>query len=138
MKTMIWAHADCLSLGASPFRRFPGSASVFVIDPEQAYADEGELKRIGYLYESALELGCEIRRGDTTSELLWAARASGCDTIVTAESPEPAFRRVCDELRKSVKVEVLPAASAELQSGIDLRKFAGYWKRSDPEFLPTT
>ena len=93
MKPMIWAHADCLSRSATPFRRYPGAVSVFILDPGPMDADEAELKRIGFLYESALELGCAVRRGDTTSELLWAARAGGCDTIVTADSPDPAFRR---------------------------------------------
>jgi hypothetical protein len=136
MKPMIWAHADCLSLTASPFRKFPHAASVFVMDPEQIDANEIGLMRIGFLYETALDLGCEVRRGDTTSELLWAARAGGCDTIVTADSADPGFRRVCDELRKSVKLEILPADSANAHDGIDPRQFAGYWKKSNPEFLP--
>jgi hypothetical protein len=136
MKPMIWAHADCLSRFAAPFRRFPDAASVFIIDPDQIDADDWAMKRIAFLYESAVDLGCEVRRGDTTSELLWAARASGCDTIVTLNSPDPAFRRVCDELRKSVKVEVLPAESADTPGVIDLRQFAGYWKKSDPYLFP--
>jgi hypothetical protein len=69
-----------------------------------------------------------VRKGDTTSELLWAARATGCDTIVTTQSPDPGFDRVCQELRKSVKLEVLPAESA---GDIDLRQFEGYWKKVD-------
>lgn len=134
MKPMIWAHADCLSRSSNIFRRYPGAASVFVVDPDQLGLDHSELMRIGFLYESALDLGCEIRRGDTTSELLWAARAEGCDTIITTESHDPAFERVCNELRKSVKVLVIPQQSAD--DCIDIRQFAGYWKKPDAEIFP--
>ena len=137
MKPLIWAHADCLSRSSAPFRRYPRAVSVFILDAEPMDAGEAELKRIGFLYESAVELGCNVRRGDTASELLWAVRASGCDTIVTADSPDPAFRRVCGELRKSVNVEILPADSDHC-GGIDLRQFAGYWKNSDPELFSLT
>lgn len=135
MKPMIWVHADCMSSVALPFRRFPNAASVFVLDPELVDADEWALKRIAFLYESALDLGSEVRKGDTTSELLWAARAGGCDTIVTVDSPDPAFQRVCSELRKSVKVEVLPAGDSPGE--IDLRRFSGYWKKNDFDFFPS-
>ena len=135
MKKMIWAHADCLNRLAPPFREFPEAESVFVLDPEQMDSDDWALKRIVFLYESALDIGCEVRKGDTTSELLWAARASGCDTIVTAESPDPAFQRICTELRKSVKLEVLPAKATDVESPeIDLRQYFGYWKKSDLDF----
>lgn len=134
MKPMIWAHSDCLDRSAAMFRRYPGVTSVFVIDPEQLVSDPGELLRVGFLFESALDLGCEIRRGDTTSELLWAARAGGCDTIVTSDSHDPAFQRVCAELRKSVKLVILP--SRDVEDGIDVRQFAGYWQKPDAGIFP--
>ena len=128
MKPMIWAHADCLNRFATPFRRFPEAASVFVLDPDQVGTNDWAWQRAAFLYESALDLGCEVRKGDTTSELLWAARAGGCDTIVTTDSPDPGFQRVCAELRKSVKLEVLPVDGT---ADIDLRQFDGYWKNFD-------
>ena len=128
MKTLIWAHADCLSRRSSPFRRFPEAASVYVLDPDQVGVDEWAWQRAAFLYESALDLGCQVRKGDTTAELLWAARAEGCDTIVTCPSADPTFDQVCAELRKSVKLEILPAPA---DTDIDLRSFDGYWKRAD-------
>jgi hypothetical protein len=128
MKPMIWAHADCLSRYATPFRRFPDAASVFVLDPEQVGSQDWAWQRAVFLYETALDIGCEVRKGDTTAELLWAARAAGCDTIVTADSPDPGFQRICTELRKSVRLEIVPVDDT---GGIDLRQFDGYWKHFD-------
>jgi hypothetical protein len=124
MKPLVWVHADSLSRVAAPFRMYPEAPAVFVLDTEGMQADEASIGQTMFLYESALELPCEVRRGDTTSEVLWTARARGCDSIVTLDSPDPEFQRVCQELRKSLRVDVLPATAAP---EIDVRQFKGFW-----------
>jgi hypothetical protein len=135
MKPLVWVHADSMSRFTPPFRKYPDAPAVFVLDPEQMQADISTVYRTAFLCESALELMCEIRGGDTTSEVLWAARARGCDTVVTVDSPDPEIRRVCKELRKSIHVEVLPASESAGSKEIDLRSFTGYWKSATPQLI---
>ena len=126
MKPLVWVHEDSLSRVAAPFRMYPDAPAVFVLDTEGMTADDASIGRAMFLYQSALELPCEIRRGDTTSEVLWTARARGCDRVVTLDSPDPEFRRVCRELSKSLRVDVIPAAATTPE--IDVRQFQGFWK----------
>ena len=128
MKPLLWVHEDSMNRAAAPFRMYPEAPAVFVLDTEGMPADEASIGRTMFLYQSALELPCEVRRGDTTTEVLWTARARGCDRVVTLDSPDPEFRRICRELSKSLRVDIIPAATDSPE--IDVRKFMGFWKSS--------
>jgi hypothetical protein len=129
MKPLVWLHPDALSLSAPAWLRYPGAPALFVFDEAEIEAEQWTLKRIAFLYETLLELPCEIERGNVVERLL--ARRPG--RIVTVDSVNPRFRGTVRELERAVPVEVIAAAPfVDYRGTLDLKRFARYWKRVEP------
>jgi hypothetical protein len=120
-------------MGAAPSSAGP---VVFVFDDRDIEQDQWTLKRIAFLYECLLELPVEIRRGESEQQLLAAMADHQCDSVVTADSPDPRIQRTIAALRRSTFVEVVPAEPfVELEEPIDLRRFARYWKKAEAKLF---
>jgi hypothetical protein len=129
MTDLIWLHPDCLAADNPAYLNSPGAPALFVFDEDEIEAEGWSLKRIAFLYETLLELPCEIARGQVVEELL--ARQPG--RIVTVDSVNPRFRAYVQQLRKQAPVEVLPAAPfVDYPGHLDLKRFSRYWKRVEP------
>ncbi|MEG4011413.1 MULTISPECIES: hypothetical protein [unclassified Microcoleus] len=126
---IIWLHGDCLSPQGPAFQTHPDAPAIWVWD--DALIDEWQLslKRMVFIYECLLELPVVIRRGNVAAEVIAFAQESGANQVVTTESPSPRFQDICQEIRSSLPVEVLPPEAFVRYDGyIDLKRFSRYWR----------
>ncbi len=129
MSELIWLHPDCLAADNPAFQKYPQAKALFVFDEAEIASEQWTLKRIVFLYETLLELECDIERGDAVEKLL----ATGASKLVTVASVSPRFLELVTKLKASVEVEILPAvAFVDYRGSLDLKRFSRYWKRVEP------
>ena len=129
MSDWIWLHPDCLAADNPAFLKYPQARAVFVFDEEEIAAEAWSLKRIGFLYETLLELPVEIERGNVVQKVLEKRPSK----IITVDSFNPRFREQVRQLERGVPVEVLPAVPfVDYRGHLDLKRFSRYWKRVEP------
>lgn len=132
-RTVIWIHGNCLSPEGPALRAYPGAPAIFVWDDELLEQWQISLKRIAFIYECLLELPVTIRRGRVADEIAAFAQENGAGRIVTAESPSPRFRALCEAISQKMpsgsRLEVLKIAPFVAYDGdIDLKRFSRYWR----------
>ncbi|YAF97390.1 MAG: hypothetical protein AB3A66_06940 [Nodularia sp. CChRGM 3473] len=126
---IVWVHGDCLSPANPALQAYPDVPAVWVWDEALIEEWQLSLKRITFIYECLLELPVIIRRGNIAQEILAFAQAHHADLVVTVASPSPRFDNICDEIEKSLKLEVLEVVPFFDYDGyIDLKRFSRYWK----------
>jgi hypothetical protein len=128
-KPIIWIHGDCLSPHNPALQAYPNSPAIWVWDEALIEEWQLSLKRIAFIYECLLELPVVIRRGDVAKEVISFAQERDANLVVTADSPSPRFETICDEIERSLQVEILELEPFfEYDGYIDLKRFSRYWK----------
>ena len=126
---IVWVHGDCLNPYGPALKAYPDAPAIWVWDDALIEEWQLSLKRITFIYECLLELPVIIRRGDVAAEVVAFANEHDADLVVTAESPSPRFEVICDEIERSMSVEVLAVEPFfEYDGYIDLKRFSRYWK----------
>lgn len=127
--TVTWIHDEMLA----PHWVTEGHPALFVFDAEWKDERELSLKRIVFMYESALELpGIEIRHGNVVKEVSQFASQQGADRIETARSDDPRIKHQGEQLG----VEWLePEPFVVLDDSIDLKRFSRYWKKAEKQVI---
>ncbi len=133
MKTIVWIHADVLSPYGPALQTAPDAPAIYVWDDALLAEWQISLKRIAFIYECLLELPVTIRRGDVAQEVVQFAQENGVSRILTAESPSPRFRQICqqitDSMPKGSRLEVLYVEPfVDYDGHIDLKRFSRYWQ----------
>ena len=128
-KPVIWINGDCLSPHNPALQEYPQAPALWVWDDALIAEWQISLKRLTFIYECLLELPVEIRRGNIAAEVLAFAKEHNTNLVVTTDSPSPRFDDICDQIEKSVKLEVLAGEPFfEYDGYIDLKRFSRYWK----------
>lgn len=128
-KPIIWIHGDCLSPQNPALQEYPDAPAIWVWDDALIEEWQLSLKRIIFIYECLLELPVVIRRGDVAKEVLAFAKEHNAKTVVTVDSPSPRFDAICNEIERSVELEVFEVEPFFDYDGyIDLKRFSRYWK----------
>ena len=128
-KPVIWINGDCLSPHNPALQEYPQAPALWVWDDALIAQWQISLKRLTFIYECLLELPVEIRRGNIAAEVLAFAKEHNTNLVVTTDSPSPRFDDICDQIEKSVKLEVLAGEPFfEYDGYIDLKRFSRYWK----------
>lgn len=127
--TVTWIHDEMLA----PEWVTPGRPALYVFDEAWIAAERLSLKRIVFLYESALELpGVEIRKGDVVTEVSAFAKRRGADRIETARSVDPRIKRQ----GAALGVEWLePEPFVELSGPVDLKRFSRFWRKAEKRVI---
>ncbi len=126
---IIWVHGDCLSPDSPPLKQYPEASAIWVWDEALIEEWQLSLKRLTFIYECLLELPVVIRRGDVATEVIAFAGEHNTDLVITTQSPSPRFEAICQEIERSVPVEVLAVEPFFKYDGyIDLKRFSRYWK----------
>ncbi|HBE52928.1 MAG TPA: hypothetical protein DDW76_30250, partial [Cyanobacteria bacterium UBA11369] len=122
-------HGDCLSPDHPGLQEYPNAPAIWVWDDVLLEEWQISLKRITFIYECLLELPVVIRRGNVATEVVNFAKSHHADLVVTVESPSPRFAAICDEIEKSMPVEVFAVEPfLDYDGYIDLKRFSRYWK----------
>ena len=128
-KPVIWINGDCLSPHNPALQEYPQAPALWVWDDALIAQWQISLKRLTFIYECLLELPVEIRRGNIAAEVLAFAKEHNTNLVITTDSPSPRFDDICDQIEKSVKLEVLAGEPFfEYDGYIDLKRFSRYWK----------
>jgi hypothetical protein len=128
-KPIVWVHGDCLSPQNPALEEYPNAPAIWVWDDALIEEWQLSLKRLTFIYECLLELPVVIRRGDVAKEVLAFAKENNTKKVVTSNSPSPRFDAICDEIERSVELEVFEVEPFFDYDGyIDLKRFSRYWK----------
>ncbi|MFN6537801.1 MAG: hypothetical protein RM021_015710 [Nostoc sp. EkiNYC01] len=128
-KPIVWVNGDCLSPYNPALQEYPDAPAIWVWDEALIEEWQLSLKRLTFIYECLLELPVVIRRGDVVQEILAFAEEHKADLVVTVDSPSPRFDDICNQIERSIKVEVLEVEPFFDYDGyIDLKRFSRYWK----------
>lgn len=132
-KTIVWVHGDNLNPMNPAFVAAPDAPAIFVWDDTLLQEWRVSLKRIVFIYECLLELPVIIRRGDVAAEVTDFALEHGATRILTANSPSPRHRLICQNIALRMpsgsRIEVLQGKPfVDYQGPLDLKRFYRYWK----------
>lgn len=128
-KPIIWVHGDCLSPQNPAFQEYPHTPAIWVWDDALIEEWQLSLKRLTFIYECLLELPVEIRRGNVAEEIIKFAKENDAKLVVTTDSPSPRFEDICNQIERSLELEVLEVeAFFDYDGFIDLKRFSRYWK----------
>ncbi|ODH01283.1 hypothetical protein A4S05_29560 [Nostoc sp. KVJ20] len=128
-KPIVWVHGDCLSPYNPTLQKYPNAPAIWVWDEALIEEWQLSLKRLTFIYECLLELPVVIRRGNVALEILAFAQEHDANLVVTADSPSPRFDDICNQIERSIAVEVLEVEPFFDYDGyIDLKRFSRYWK----------
>jgi hypothetical protein len=128
-KPVVWINGDCLSPHNPAIQEYPQAPALWVWDDALIGEWQIGLKRLAFIYECLLELPVEIRRGNVAAEVLAFAKEHDSNLVITTDSPSPRFNDICDQIKKSVDLEVLAGEPFFKYDGyIDLKRFSRYWK----------
>lgn len=128
-KSIIWINGDCLSPQNPALQEYPHTPAIWVWDDALIEEWQLSLKRITFIYECLLELPVEIRRGNVAEEIIKFAKENDAQLVVTTDSPSPRFDQICNQIEKSLALEVFEIEPFFDYDGfIDLKRFSRYWK----------
>ena len=80
-RPVIWVHEEALGTSNPALLEQPDSPGVFVFDTEWIQEACISRKRLGFLYESALDLPITLRKGDVVMEVIAFAERHNADGI---------------------------------------------------------
>ncbi|MBF1988002.1 hypothetical protein [Fischerella thermalis] len=128
-KSVIWVHGDCLSPHNPALQEYPDAPAIWVWDDALLEEWQLSLKRIAFIYECLLELPVMIRRGDVAEEILAFAKENNATKVATVESPSPRFESICQQIERSIDLEIFELEPFfDYEGYIDLKRFSRYWK----------
>lgn len=126
---IIWIHGDCLSPCNPALQEYPNAPAIWVWDEALIEEWQLSLKRLTFIYESLLELPVVIRRGNVVQEVVAFAKEHRANLVVTVESPSPRFEEICNEIERSIELEIFEVEPFfEYDGYVDLKRFSRYWK----------
>lgn len=134
MSAIVWLHEDGLRLDDGD-----GLPALFVFDDALMRRQGYGLKRITFIYETLVELGVTIRRGDTTTEVRRFAAEHGAETLRLRPTVCPLRRAIIAELEADLEIVPLPEPTfVNAPERLDLKRFSRYWRKvADQAMLPT-
>ena len=126
---IVWVHGDNLNPNNPAFVQYADAPAIWVWDEDLLDDYQIALKRILFMYESVLETGATVRRGNVYNEVVQFAEAHNADGIVVMDSPSPRFDGLVNKIDKRVPVKILAERPIVDHNGpYDLRRFSRYWK----------
>lgn len=118
---LIWIHEDMMRRDHAVFKAAGERAKpVFIFDTDYFSQAGYSLKRVQFLYECALDMGCEVYKGDFEQVLA----SFGADSIHTAETLNPDYRQIITSL--GIR-EVTAEAFVETRPGKTFTRFFPFW-----------
>lgn len=129
---ILWIHDEALGPANPALRAWPQAPALFVFDTDWIRAKRISRKRLGFLYEAALDLPVTLRKGDVAAEVLAFAQRHGADGVVTSAAVDPRLQRIADAIEAELPLEELePDAFVQLPRPPRLGRFSRYWREAE-------
>ena len=132
-RPILWIHDEALGPANPALQTWPDAPALFVFDSAWIREQQISRQRLGFLYESALELPLTLRKGDVATEVLAFARRPDADGVVTSSAVDPRLQRIAAAIDADLPlVELEPAAFVDLPHPPRLGRFSRYWREAEP------
>ena len=132
-RPILWVHEEALGPNNPALRAWPDAPALFVFDTLWIQQQRISRKRLGFLYENALELPLTLRKGDVAAEVIAFAQRHDADGVVTSTAVDPRLQRVADAIDAELPLQELePDAFVELPRPPRLGRFSRYWREAEP------
>ena len=131
-RPILWIHDEALGPANPALRAWPQAPALFVFDTDWIHANRISRKRLGFLYEAALDLPVTLRKGDVATEVLAFAQRHGADGVVTSAAVDPRLQRIADAIETERPLQELePDAFVDLPRPPRLGRFSRYWREAE-------
>ena len=131
-RPILWIHDEALGPANPALRAWPDAPALFVFDTQWIQASRISRKRLGFLYEAALELPLTLRKGDVAAEVLAFAQRHGADGVVSSSAVDPRLERIGAAIKAELPLELLdPEPFVELPRPPRLGRFSRYWREAE-------
>ena len=132
-RPILWVHEEALGPNNPALRAWPDAPALFVFDTLWIQQQRISRKRLGFLYENALELPITLRKGDVAAEVIAFAQRHGADGVVTSTAVDPRLQRIADVIEAELPSQELdPEPFVELPRPPRLGRFSRYWREAEP------
>ena len=132
-RPILWVHEEALGPNNPALRAWPDAPALFVFDTLWIQQQRISRKRLGFLYENALELPLTLRKGDVAAEVIAFAQRHGADGVATSTAVDPRLQRIADAIDAELSLQELePDAFVELPRPPRLGRFSRYWREAEP------
>ena len=131
-RPVLWIHEEALGPANPALRAWPEAPALFVFDTHWIRTSRISRKRLGFLYECALELPLTLRKGDVASEVLSFARRHQADGVLTSTWVDPRLELIAEAINTELPlVELDPDPFVELARPPRLGRFSRYWREAE-------
>ena len=132
-RPILWIHEEALGPANPALRAWPKAPALFVFDTRWIQNCRISRKRLGFLYETALELPLTLRKGDVAAEVLAFAHRRGADGVVTSTGVDPRLQQIAEAIETELPLQELdPDPFVELSRPPRLGRFSRYWREAEP------
>lgn len=132
-RPILWVHEEALGPANPALRAWPDAPALFVFDTLWIQQQRISRKRLGFLYENALELPLTLRKGDVAAEVIAFAQRHDADGVVTSTAVDPRLQQIADAIDAELPLQELePDAFVELPRPPRLGRFSRYWREAEP------
>ena len=131
-RPILWVHEEALGPNNPALRAWPDAPALFVFDTLWIQQQRISRKRLGFLYENALELPLTLRKGAVAEEVLAFAERHHADGIVTSTPVDPRLERIADAIDQQMPLQCLaPDPFVTLPRPPRLGRFSRYWREAE-------
>ena len=132
-RPIIWVHEEALGPSNPALLEQPDSPAIFVFDTQWIQEACISRKRLGFLYESALDLPITLRKGDVVGEVIAFAERHNADGILSSLPVDPRLERIAAAIEKHYPLELLePEPFVTMERPPRLGRFSRYWREAEP------
>ena len=130
---ILWIHDEALGPANPALRAWPETPALFVFDSDWIRTERISRKRLGFLYEAALELPVTLRKGDVAAEVLAFAQRHGADGVVSSTAVDPRLQRIAQVIEAELPLQELePDPFVDMPRPPRLGRFSRYWREAEP------
>ena len=131
-RPIVWVHEESLGPRHPGLQAFPEAPALFVFDTHWISDDHVSRKRLGFLYECALELPVTLRKGTVAEEVMAFAERHQADGIVTSTPVDPRLERIAVAIEQHMPLQRLAADPfVTLPRPPRLGRFSRYWREAE-------
>ncbi len=131
-RPVLWVHEEALGPRNPALLENPDSPAIFVFDARWINEACISRKRLGFLYESALDLPITLRKGDVAKEVIAFAERNNADGVVSSLPVDPRLERIAASIEKHCQLELLePEPFVTMPRPPRLGRFSRYWREAE-------
>ena len=132
-RPVIWVHEEALGSSNPALLERPNSPALFVFDTRWIQEARISRKRLGFLYESALDLPITLRKGDVVKEVVAFAERHNADGVLSSLPVDPRLERIAVSIESHCPLELLePEPFVTMPRPPRLGRFSRYWREAEP------